>query len=104
MVLLLSFGPTKAETRAADRVAEAPEGAYSIVLHVVSRTHMAELGTRLGYKFAPGGLTVWKKFRRPKNSVTHVYIVAPFTYGLLAHELRHVFEHDSHFGREVPYP
>ncbi len=36
---------------------------------------------------------------REGEGVVNIYVVAPFTYGLLAHELRHAFEKDFHRGR-----
>ena len=82
--------------RDADRSINAAVGSYRITVHVVTRERFERLARAFRERPDAQAITMWP---RQGEGAVNIYVVAPFTYGLLAHELRHAFEKDFHRGR-----
>ncbi len=90
------MGLFRRRPRDADRSINPDLGSYRTTIHVVTRERFARLARAFRERPDAQAITMWP---REGEGVVNIYVVAPFTYGLLAHELRHAFEKDFHRGR-----
>lgn len=88
-----------------DRIIKAElEKTYKFKIQIVDEQTLKRRLKLFREREDAAALTLWPRNKPPEEATATIMTTENITYGLLAHELRHVLEHDFHRGRHVYDP